>query len=140
MVLVLKHYGLRNHSSKGVTGATGLFTPGVSGNGTEDSTLVFDVPFNAPHKLCYQSGATAGMGGTIYLSGSTRYETQKIVSTGQTTEVLSYEGRSVDDIFVVLNGSVLTPDDDYNLGGLRSLTFVDTPISDSKIVVTYMPL
>ena len=131
---------IKNHSSKGVTGATGLFTPGVSGNGTEDSTLVFDVPFNAPHKLCYQSGATAGMGGTIYLSGSTRYETQKIVSTGQTTEVLSYEGRSVDDIFVVLNGSVLTPDDDYSVVGLSSLTFVDTPISDSKIVVRYMPL
>jgi hypothetical protein len=51
------------------SGAT--YLGGVTGSGTTNGVLTFDVPFNAPNSLYYQCSSIAGMGNTIVIYPST---------------------------------------------------------------------
>lgn len=47
------------------SGAT--YSNGITGSGTTNGVLTFDVPFNAPNTLFYQCSSIAGMGNTIVI-------------------------------------------------------------------------
>lgn len=49
-----------------------VFSTGVTGNGEETGTLVFQVPFEAPATLYYQCGAHAAMSGRISIQDPPR--------------------------------------------------------------------
>ena len=51
------------------SGAT--YLNGITGSGTTNGVLTFDVPFNAPNTLFYQCSSIAGMGNTIVIYPST---------------------------------------------------------------------
>jgi hypothetical protein len=48
-----------------VIGTGSQYTNGVTGNGTEEGTITWTVPANAPNSLFYQCGVHSAMTGTI---------------------------------------------------------------------------
>ena len=58
---------------------------------------------------------------------------------GSTTAYTITSGHNVESVIVVYNGVILTPTTDYTISG-TTLTFVDTPITGSEIVIRYLPI
>jgi len=55
-------------TSSGSFNAGNLYNTGVTGNGTQNGTLTFAVPYNAPSTLYYTCGIHSGMGNTINIT------------------------------------------------------------------------
>ena len=84
---------------------------------------------------------TSASGNTVTIAKSSNsYSTQKFTGDESTTTfTLNQNGRTVDDVFVIVNGIVLVPTDDYTISG-TTLTFVLAPAASSEIQVRYLPL
>lgn len=84
---------------------------------------------------------TSASGNTVTIAKSSgSYSTQKFTGDESTTTfTLNQNGRTVDDVFVIVNGIVLVPTDDYTISG-TTLTFVLAPAASSEIQVRYLPL
>lgn len=84
---------------------------------------------------------TSASGNTVTIAKSSNsYSTQKFTGDESTTTfTLNQNGRTVDDVFVIVNGIVLVPTDDYTISG-TTLTFVLAPGASSEIQVRYLPL
>jgi hypothetical protein len=84
---------------------------------------------------------TSASGNTVTIAKSSNsYSTQKFTGDESTSSfTLNQSGRTVDDVFVIVNGIVLVPTDDYTISG-TTLTFVLAPAASSEIQVRYLPL
>jgi hypothetical protein len=84
---------------------------------------------------------TSASGNTVTIAKSSNsYSTQKFTGDESTSAfTLNQSGRTVDDVFVIVNGIVLVPTDDYTISG-TTLTFVLAPSASSEIQVRYLPL
>jgi hypothetical protein len=84
---------------------------------------------------------TSASGNTVTIAKSSNsYSTQKFTGDESTSAfTLNQSGRTVDDVFVIVNGIVLVPTDDYTISG-TTLTFVLAPAASSEIQVRYLPL
>ena len=84
---------------------------------------------------------TSASGNTVTINKSANsYSTQKFTGDESTSSfTLNQSGRTVDDVFVIVNGIVLVPTDDYTISG-TTLTFVLAPGASSEIQVRYLPL
>ncbi len=84
---------------------------------------------------------TSASGNTVTIAKSSNsYSTQKFTGDESTSAfTLNQSGRTVDDVFVIVNGIVLVPTDDYTILG-TTLTFVLAPGASSEIQVRYLPL
>lgn len=58
---------LRIQSTPGTAGT--VYNDGVTNNGATEGTVLFEVPFDSPSVLYYQSSTTAALGGTIVVVG-----------------------------------------------------------------------
>jgi len=79
--------------------------------------------------------------GTITNSKLSLTYTSSTTATGDgsTTAYTIATGHNVESVIVVYNGVILTPTTDYTVSG-TTLTFVDTPITGSEIVIRYLPI
>ncbi len=59
-------------TSPGAYNAANVVAAGITNNGASSGTIIYDVPANAPSTLYYVCQNHAVMGGTIYISGTTK--------------------------------------------------------------------
>ena len=73
------------------------------------------------------------------LTGSATYTNDTATGDGSTTGFTIDSGRSVEDVFVSVNGVVLVPSTDYSISG-TTLTFVTAPAASAEISIRYLRL
>jgi hypothetical protein len=70
---------------------------------------------------------------------SLSYSSGTATGDGSTTTFTINSGRSVSDIFVDVNGILLTPTTDYTISG-TDLTFQTAPSNGAEITIRYLPI
>jgi hypothetical protein len=107
-------------STGAITGQTELAEQAADG----DFLLIYDVTAGAVRKIQVSNVSPSKSSGTA-------------TGDGSTVAFTINSGRSVDDVFVIVNGVTLVPTTDYTIAS-TTLTFTTAPVSGAEIQFRYI--